>query len=154
VTWKAYFGRRAAILATSLALALCGCGPAPVYQVRGKVNFEGKPMQGGGSISFAPLGEQPGKAAGGMIAPDGTYELMTHRPGDGSMAGDFRVTITQVTQEEPQNTGEGTKRRVVPPALAQELRIPDIYADPLKSPLTAKVEAKPSNEINFDLKRQ
>jgi hypothetical protein len=31
-------------------------------------------------------------------------------------------------------------------------RIPDVYADPQKSPLRATVEAK-SNEINFTLKR-
>ena len=54
-------------------------------------------MKGGGAISFVPTSNQPGKAAGGEIKDDGTYELMTHKPGDGSMAGDFRVTITQVT---------------------------------------------------------
>ena len=59
-------------------------------------------MKGGGSISFVPLGDQAGKTAGGEIKEDGTYELMTNKPGDGSMTGEFRVVIIQVTEREPE----------------------------------------------------
>jgi hypothetical protein len=127
-----------------------GCNRIVVYPVHGKVTFAGKPMAGGGSIAFVPLENQPGKTAGGIIGEDGTYELTTHHAGDGSMAGDFRVVITQAAEVEPERTPDGkaaVKPRVIPPAQ----RIPVIYADHYQSPLTAKVEAKDSNEINFEL---
>jgi len=146
-----------------ISLALCtallvGCGPAgqvKTYSVKGKVTFGGKPMVGGGSIALIPLSNQEGKTAGGEIKEDGTYELMTYTPGDGSMAGDFRVVITQTTVKEPTPTADGAPAPnstifTVP----QADRIPPIYGDIQNSPLTTKVEAKPLNELNFDLTRQ
>lgn len=128
-----------------------------VFPVKGSVTFNGKPMVGGGSIAFFPTGGQKGKAPGGTIKPDGTYELMTYEAGDGSMTGDFRVVITQVVQEEPENAGDSDERggdtesvAVVPEAD----RIPLIYSDAVNSPLTAKVEAKELNTIDFDLMPQ
>lgn len=129
-----------------------GCGRIPVYPVRGKITFEGQPMKGGGSISFMPMNDQPGKAAGGEISSDGSYVLMTHRPGDGSMTGQFRVVIAQVTENEPERSPDGSAPKKSQ-SLPKEDRIPTIYADPQNSPLTATVEAK-DNELNFDLKRQ
>lgn len=129
-----------------------GCGSG-IYPVRGKVTFEGKPLPGGGAISFVPVGNQRGKAAGGDIAPDGTYRLMTNRAGDGSMTGEFRVVIMQSTAHEPNSTPDGVAAPEIQATVAPQDIIPEIYSDHQKSPLTAKVEAK-SNEINFDLKRQ
>ncbi|MCI0701817.1 MAG: hypothetical protein L0241_12105 [Planctomycetia bacterium] len=134
--------------------ALVGCGGSTVYPVKGTITFEGKPMKGGGSISFVPTGKQVGKTAGGEIKEDGTYELMTNKPGDGSMTGEFRVVITQVTEQEPENTGDDGKGvpSKSPPSLPLADRIPAIYSDTYQSPLTAKVEAK-ANVLDFDLKR-
>jgi hypothetical protein len=136
-----------------LAVALgCGDDRPPVYPVHGKVTFGGKPLPGGGSISFVPLGNQPGKTAAGAIAEDGTYRLTTHSPGDGSMAGEFRVVISQVTEKEPEPTPDGQAPKAAW-SLPQADRIPAVYSDHYGSPLKAKVEAKNSNELNFDLKR-
>jgi hypothetical protein len=132
----------------------CSGGDAKVYPVKGQVNFEGQPMKGGGSIAFIPTGGQVGAAAGGEIKEDGTYELMTYDPGDGSMPGDFRVAITQVTVKEPEASPDGSAPKPVDgPNVQPQDQIPQIYSDYTNSPLTAKVEEK-SNEINFDLKRQ
>jgi hypothetical protein len=109
-------------------------------------------MKGGGSISFVPKDGQAGKAAGGEIKEDGTYELMTHKPGDGSMVGDFRVVIHQSTEREPGQTKDGERVGRAISVVPAADRIPAIYADAMNSPLTAKVEAK-ANEINLDLKR-
>jgi hypothetical protein len=144
-------------LAAFISLVL-GCGPAgqvKVYPVKGKVTYVGKPMVGGGSIALLPLANQEGKAAGGEIKDDGTYELTTYTLGDGSMTGDFRVVINQVTVKEPTPTPDGSAAPAstifsVPAAD----RIPAIYGDMQNSPLTAKVEAKPLNELDFDLKPQ
>jgi hypothetical protein len=116
------------------------------------VKFEGKPMVGGGSIALMPLTNQEGMTAGGEIAPDGTYKLSTYGTHDGSMLGEFRVLITQVTAQEPKNTEDGEAPATATSAVAEADRIPDIYADPSSSPLTIKVEAKP-NQFDFDLKR-
>ncbi|WP_020475360.1 hypothetical protein [Zavarzinella formosa] len=136
-------------------LMFAGCGEPALYPVKGRVMFQGKPMAGGGSISFMPVGDQPGKTAGGEIAPDGTFEMMTNKPGDGSMAGEFRVVIHQVVEQEPEASRDGEKvshksRMTVPP----EDRIPPIYQDPQRSPLTITVEKKSPNQIDLELKRQ
>ena len=71
-----------------LGIQVAGCGSSDdvkVYPVKGRVTFAGKPMAGGGSIAFIPTTNQTGKAAGGQIKDDGTYELTTNTPGDGSM---------------------------------------------------------------------
>ena len=140
-------------MAVTLLAAGCDSGKVNVYPVRGKVLFEGKPMVGGGAISFIPTGPQAGKAAGGEIAEDGTYQLSTYMPGDGSMAGEFRVLITQTVFKEPEATEDGTKPREAEAAVPPAQRIPTIYSDPNRSPLTAKVEEKEVNEIDFHLER-
>jgi len=150
--------RRELLAAISVVVVLCaGCSDTDhveVYPVKGTVTFNGKPMVGGGSISFIPTTNQRGKTAGGTINPDGTYELMTYDAGDGSMAGDFRVLINQVVYDEPSNNGDsdGSGAVVEPTVTVEEAdRIPFKYSDPDNSPLTAKVEAKPLNTIDFTL---
>jgi hypothetical protein len=145
-----------------LGMSASGCGGASdnveVFPVKGKVNFNGKPMVGGGSISFVPTAKQQGKGAGGVINPDGSYVLGTYAEDDGSMIGDFRVVITQVVFDEPENTGDsdsGGMAQTEPITVVPEGdRIPPIYSDFAGSPLTAKVEAKDLNEIDFSLDLQ
>jgi hypothetical protein len=138
----------AAVLAGTL-----GCGSS-VHPVRGRVTFEGKPLPGGGAIAFMPLDDRPGKAAGGEIAEDGTYRLTTFRQDDGSMPGEFRVVITQVTEKEPEAVPDGSKARPRAPwVVAPGDRIPSVYSDPTRTPLRATVEAGRDNEIDFHLTR-
>lgn len=133
----------------------CGSGSSvTVYPVKGKVTFEDKPLPGGGSIAFIPQGSNATVDAGGEIMPDGTYELSTTNPGDGAMAGEFRVVVTQTVFKEPDGGEDGKAVTSEATAIVAEAdRIPAIYSDYEKSPLTAKVEAK-SNELNFNLKRK
>lgn len=129
-------------------------GKVKVYPVKGRITYGGKPMVGGGGISFVPLSDQAGKTAGGIVKADGTYELGTYGENDGSMAGEFRVVLFQETAKEPERVPDG---QAPPPAAASEVpaadRVPLLYANDRESPLKAKVEAKP-NEINFDLPRK
>jgi len=139
-----------------VAVFAAGCGSSDnvaVYPVKGKITFNGKPMVGTGAISLIPTGKQAGAAAGGEIKEDGTYELTTYKPGDGSMPGEFRVVIHQVVFQEGANTEDGAApgSSAVPPPVPEADRIPEIFSNPTNSPLTMKVEAKP-NEINLDLK--
>ena len=146
------------LVVAAVLIAIVGCGPSgqvKVYPVKGLVKFEGKPMVGGGAISFVPVSEQAGKTAGGIIKPDGTYELTTYRDGDGSMTGEFRVAIFQETAQEQVATPDGTAPvAAAKPDVPQADRIPLVYMNDRETPLKANVEAKTVNEINFDLKRQ
>ncbi|MGN6135531.1 MAG: hypothetical protein ACTHOU_13675 [Aureliella sp.] len=129
-----------------------------VYPVQGKVSFAGKPMSGGGAIAFVPIGDQRGKAAGGMIDQSGAYTLTTFEPGDGSMSGEFRVIINQTVFDEPETNVDSdagaSKEDGAVATVPKADRIPLIYSDPTNSPLTAKVEAKSLNEIDFALQRR
>lgn len=144
----------------TLASGLAGCGVSDrqrVYPVRGTVTFEGKAMPGGGSISFVPLNRQAGKTAGGEIRESGSYELTTYNPGDGSMAGEFRVVVMQaVTMEPKEAPRDGEKMPeggLTGLTVAEEDQIPMIYADVANSPLKATVEPKSNNVIDIDIKR-
>lgn len=146
--------RRFLVSGLALALTLTGCQrPIATFPVEGKVTFEGKPMRGGGSISFLPMADQPGKTAAGEIDEAGNYRLMTHQPGDGSMVGDFRVVIVQVTEREPKRTRDGERAQQGTVVVQPAERIPLSYADPTASPLTAKVEARERNVIDFNLRK-
>ncbi|MDB5339967.1 MAG: hypothetical protein JWN70_5586 [Planctomycetaceae bacterium] len=144
--------------ALTLLLAFTGCGsgqkPIPVYAVSGEVTFDGKPLVGGGSIAFIPLKGQAGKTAGGTIDKEGRYTLSTHGDGDGSMAGEFRVVITQEVAQEPESVpdGSGLTPKPVESVPAAD-RIARIYSDYDKSPLTATVEVKSLNEFDFAIPR-
>jgi hypothetical protein len=146
------------IAAAVMALVSFGCNRSEgvaVYPVSGKLTFEGKPLAGGGSIAFVAPSGQVGKTAGGEIKPDGTYSLTTYKEGDGSMPGEFRVIVMQTTVKEPEASQDGQPAPPGPISVVPDSdRIPEIYADHLKSPLTARVEAKPANEVDLDLKRQ
>ncbi len=142
------------------AVAAMGCGSSDrvaVYPVRGKVLFDGKPMAGGGAISFVPMAAQKGKTAGGTIAEDGTFTMSTYAEGDGAMAGQFRVVITQSVWDEPVNEGDSdaTPGAVVKPVetVPPNERIPPIYSDIQNSPLTVEVLPGDVNETEIKLER-
>ncbi|MGE0756888.1 MAG: hypothetical protein AB7O38_07705 [Pirellulaceae bacterium] len=134
-----------------------GCGSSDqveVFPVRGTVYLDDKPMKGGGAVALVPTTNQAGAAAGGEIKEDGTYELSTYGTGDGSMAGDFKVTVVQSVVIEPEATPDGSKPTTGPVVTVPEAeRIPPLYANPLETPVTIKVESKP-NEIDIHLKRK
>jgi hypothetical protein len=142
-----------------LVTTFTGCGgdnKFPVARVSGVVTYKGKPIAGGGTISFTPEG--PGKAAGGMIGPDGKYTLTTFHEGDGALIGKHRVQIRQNTTLEPAvwpAVPEGQEpprdfKPIKPEVKVPEAdRIPAIYASNT-SPLTANVETGKPN-LPFDL---
>jgi hypothetical protein len=139
------------------AIGLSGCGPGDrlaVYPVSGVIKFNGAPMKGGGSIAFLPKESRPGKMPGGTIAEDGTYSLTTYEPDDGALPGEYRVVITQITVEEPESVIDGSGERTKKPTRIVDEKdwIPAINADMTRSPLTATVEAKDENKIDFDIK--
>jgi len=150
------------IIALGLLSLSVGCGPGDrveVYPTKGVVLFGGEPMMGGGAISFVPIDSQAGKAAGGTVDKEGNFTMSTYDPGDGSMAGKFRVVVMQSTSDEIETVGdtdiagaadsEAEAESTVPVAK----RIPFTYADPANSPLTVEIKPEGPNELTLELSK-
>jgi hypothetical protein len=122
-------------LAAILVGTCWGCGsgsavPPTLIPVKGKVTYKGQPLTKG-IVRFEPDGF--GRMATGELHSDGTFELSTLKPGDGVVAGEHRVTVS-----------EFDKSRAKDRALKK-------YASANVSGLKAEVTPE-KNEFTFDLK--
>jgi hypothetical protein len=71
----------------------CGDGRLPTYPVRGRVVFEsGAPVRMG-SVEFRS--EKHQLAASGLINSNGEFTLGTYAGGDGAVAGDHQIVVSQ-----------------------------------------------------------
>ncbi|QDU76819.1 hypothetical protein Pan97_38760 [Bremerella volcania] len=153
------FFRPFALLVLFFSIAGCSQSDQPkAYPTSGVIQFNGKPLKGGGAISFVPIGNQEGKAAGGEIRDDGTFVMSTYHQGDGSIPGKFRVMVVQSVSDEPEmvaSDGGGEPKMSSEPieTVAKGDRIPFVYADPVKSPVIVEVKPQDANELTIDLKR-
>jgi hypothetical protein len=126
----------------ALAFALAGCGPTPpAFRVTGTVTYQGQRLTTG-AVAFHNLdGASP--LAKGEIRPDGTFELTTHRPGDGAPAGEYKVTVTSMI---PGQGVEWEKGYVPPKPL-----IPLKYMRLADTPLRAAVRPQDDNVVDLSL---
>jgi hypothetical protein len=123
-----------------LALVASGCSSGSgLTKVTGTVTYEGVPLTNG-SISF--VSDSGGENAAGIINEHGEYTLSTHQPGDGVAPGTYRVCISSF-ETLPEMTPQSGKRA-----------IPERYFDVRHSGLTATVEKRRTQVINFSLKRE
>lgn len=121
---------RICVILSILCAALgCGNGDAAV-QVTGTVkSTDGSPIVGeSGSVEFRPTAD--GKAASAAIEPDGSFEAMTEKQGDGVLPGQYKVTL-----------------HIFKNYREQTLAIPERYADVTTTPLEATVDA---DHAHFD----
>ncbi|SRR5579883_148575 len=123
-----------------LAFVASGCSTGPrLTKVTGTVSYDGVPLTNG-SISF--VSESGRENAAGMIDAHGEYTLSTHRPGDGVAPGTYRVCIASF-ETPPEMKPHSGKRA-----------IPERYFDVRHSGLTATVENRRAQVINFTLTRE
>ena len=131
--------RRIRVLLWSVVCFVCvGCGGRlDLHEVTGTVKFtDGTVPQGEISmITFSPVVQLEGKAASSEIAADGTFELFTLDPGDGALAGDYKVTV-HVIVGYPQSRSLVAKK----------------YTD-VDTPLTATVKASEKNHFDFEVEK-
>ena len=81
-----------AILVIGLLLGAVGCGDS-LYPVRGRVTYpDGSPVAEG-IVVFERIGQENLSTPRGEIGPDGSYEIGTSKPGDGALAGKYRVLV-------------------------------------------------------------
>jgi hypothetical protein len=94
------FRNRICLSFLSLVLpTVVGCGSRESYEVSGLARYkDGSPITGAVRvIRLEPTQDTTAtilKAAGGTIAPDGSFEVFTRKPGDGVIPGKYAVTFT------------------------------------------------------------
>src|SRR5262249_20312630 len=85
-----------------------GCGRA-LYPARGKVTYlDGKPVTAG-LVVFESKGQEKPVTARGEIQSDGSFQLSTHRTGDGVPAGKYSALVT------PKYDANAVDRQTGPP---------------------------------------
>lgn len=84
-----------------LALTLASCGETrkPVYPVRGKALFRGRPAAGA-LVIFNPVREPDPKVVKpqGVVESDGSFVVSTYGEKDGAPAGEYAVTFVWVIE--------------------------------------------------------
>ena len=121
----------------SVMLVAVGCGGSDLVSVKGKVTYDDKPVSSG-TINFV----SDNGSSYGNLKPDGSYELMTIKPGDGALPGTYKVTV--VAMQDQGNVLPEARNPLPPPT------VPLKYTSLATSDLTAKVEKK-NNLIDFNL---
>jgi hypothetical protein len=97
---------RVVLVAGLFLLGAGGCG-ARLYPVRGKVTFaDGKPVSEGMVVFESKSQENPITARGELRA-DGSYELSTYQPGDGTLPGKYRALV--VPKSDPNAVDKASK---------------------------------------------
>ncbi|MEQ1828734.1 MAG: hypothetical protein ABL921_22415 [Pirellula sp.] len=119
-------------------LFLGGCSDSGLVSVKGTVTFNKKPVTSG-TISFI---SDDNATAYGNLKADGSYELMTERPGDGARPGSYKVIV--VAMQDQENLLPEQRSPLPAPT------VPFKYTSLATTDLTAKVEKK-ANKIDFDL---
>jgi hypothetical protein len=157
-----------AILTAWVILVGFGCGskdqPIPL---EGTVLLDGQPVAGA-IVSFLP-DERGGRFATGTTAQDGSFRLTTYKENDGALAGDYRVTVTLIPDDEDQGkekpdaaaaqkaeNGKNLMAAMMKIAAARQKAlekspVPALYRDGGRTPLRQIVPAK--GKVVFALKR-
>ncbi|MDR0611869.1 MAG: carboxypeptidase-like regulatory domain-containing protein [Planctomycetaceae bacterium] len=138
------------------AVSLMGCSESNIIDteaVTGTVTFNGQPLEGA-SVSFSPKVSGQGTPATGITDTQGNYVLQTPLGAAqaGTSQGEYIVLIRKYTAK---STGQKLKNeRGGETEMTQPVNIlPEIYADPTKTPLSASVKSG-KNTYDFDLKDQ
>jgi hypothetical protein len=132
----------AGLLAVSVCIGCSGGAKPETVPVKGKVTYQGSPVESG-RITFQPKAGGESRPASGSIEPGGLYQLSSFETGDGAKPGDYTVVVDSFT---------GGPSPEEPNAKTTWL-VPEKYSKPNQSGLTANIpaDAKPPVEIDFDL---
>ena len=145
-----------------IVLLAIGCGsdsgppPVPLYPVSGVVTFNGRPVAEA-DVTF--FNAEQNRSAFGRTDDEGKYSLTTFTVKDGAVAGNHAVTIAKYVSTTPpppepdveSEAYEPPKEGYDPPEAKADSGLPEKYADPGSSGLTATVDAGGANEFNFEL---
>ena len=110
---------------------------------------QGQPVTKG-TVNFMPVDLAKSRAASGEIQSDGSYSLTTKYPGDGALAGDYRVVISLAEIGELEKTPGGIPILNQPKKVKVKNLVPPKYSDPGQTVLKFTVEPH-SNTYDIDL---
>lgn len=132
------------LVAVLVVSSLPGCGGdedvPETAPASGVVLYQGKPVNEA-DVTFHPQAAE-GHPAVGRTDAEGRFVLTTYGAQDGAVLGTHAVTIRLM----PTGGLPGMEAKSTGAA-----PIPQKYADPSKSPLTAEVKAGEDNEFKFEL---
>jgi hypothetical protein len=131
-------------LTATICFLISGCGSnRDLAKVVGTITFDGKPLSGA-TVTFQPVSGQ--RVGMGKTNSDGRYALSTYGVDDGTVVGDHRVTVV--------NREAGSGGMPKPGTKPPKPLIAERYFDVATSGLTAKVENRRKNVIDFELASQ
>lgn len=141
-------------------LTATGCssssGPRPglprVVPARGVVRYNGQPLAGA-TVTFTNTSAQV--AASGLTDADGRFTLTTFTPGDGAVPGKHLVVVTKVESTGQNQLTDKSAAPVFRPGGAPPPHrwvIPQRYANPQTSGLTADISESGDNNVALELK--
>lgn len=145
-----------------LVVSALGCGQSSgpnVQYVHGVITLDGAPIEGA-TVSFSPE-DANGIGASGMTQSDGSFTLNAQaaKPGAGTVAGKYAVTVSKVEMPEFPNidtddprygTAEQEKLEQEANQAKPKVIVPEKYNTPESSPLHAEVVSG-TNEFKFEL---
>lgn len=141
------FVRMLGLLLLVLAIGCGDDGRPPLVPVSGVVTLDNEPIAGA-AVMFMPLAG--GRPAQGVTDAAGKFRLTTFDDNDGALVGNHQVTITKVEVTGMTATADGLSGVVDPSQIKETWIIPQKYAQPDSSGLSATV-ANGMDEVTFSL---
>jgi len=117
-----------------------------VVPAEGIVLFQGMPLEDA-TVVFSPV--EGTHAASAVTDSAGRFILKSIRSKSGAVPGEYHVAIIK-QQHGDEAPGVDETGAVIPPPMVSA--IPEKYAHPKRSKLTAKVSETGSRDLKFDLK--
>ena len=136
-----------------LVVLLAGCGGS-ISSVSGTVTLDGKPLADA-TVQFVPDGV--GRDATGQTDKNGYFSMSTLKPGDGVVAGNYKVVISRPLGEVDKTVHATSGDAMNVPAKAPVKKdagpaFPKKYTQPGLTPLTQEVPV--SGSLKFDVKSE
>lgn len=145
------------VLGAVASVLLVGCsgrrddkwtrGRPPVYEVTGKVTYQGEPVADA-VVTFQPVDES-GRGGSAITDDQGYFEAQTFDPGDGLTPGKHRVAIHKVQLVDA--SGNVVTEIREPGGLREKNLVPKRYADFKKSGIEITVEEDDNDVGVFEL---
>lgn len=143
------------LLVLAMTASFVGCGsPASVEGVvatTGTVTHQGQPVEGA-TVTFAPDGS--GRACSGLTDASGRFKMTTLQPGDGSIPGKYKVSVSKselVGDMSHEETMAYIEQHGKGPTITVKELLPAKYKSTESSGLTAEVTEGGENDFTFDL---
>lgn len=123
-------------LGTLFMVSGCAKGRIPVFPTEGKLVINGVPAANVFVLFHSADGKPDALKPSATTDQDGKFRLTSHEAYDGAPAGEYTVTLLYEPVNSPLLRPKGK-----PP------QIPVLYTKAQTSPLRARVETQPKNEI-------